>query len=186
MRTSKGNAGYGIIHTSWAIALLFRGCKLLLVVACMLASLPSFAGSLIAWGSGLGTNVPLTLTNVTSIAAGLEHCVVLLSDGSVRAWGNNSYTQTNVPEGLSNVVLIAGGLAAGTLIFRRIRGSHGGNLWPLILSSAGFMYLWWLAAILFDLCFTWQRYVRLAVWQEYLAAAREPRLVRERELQSGE
>jgi hypothetical protein len=82
-------------------------------------------------------------------------------------------------------LLIAGGLATGTLIFSRIRGSHGGNLWPLILSSAAFMYLWWLAAILFDLCFTWQRYVRLAVWQEYLAAAREPRITRERELQSG-
>jgi hypothetical protein len=82
-------------------------------------------------------------------------------------------------------LLIAGGLAAGTLIFGRIRGSHdGGNLWPLILSSAAFMYLWWLAAILFDLCFTWQRYVRLAVWQEYLTAAREPRVKRERELQS--
>jgi hypothetical protein len=82
-------------------------------------------------------------------------------------------------------LLIAGGLATGTLIFSRIRGSHGGgNLWPLILSSAAFMYLWWLAAILFDLCFTWQRYIRLAVWQENLAAAREPRVKRERKLQS--
>ena len=82
-------------------------------------------------------------------------------------------------------LLIAGGLAAGTLILQRIRVPHGGNLWPLILSSAAFIYLWWLAAILFDLSFTWQRYVRLAVWQEYLAAAREPRLMRERKLRSG-
>jgi hypothetical protein len=79
-------------------------------------------------------------------------------------------------------LLIAGGLSAGTLIFRRINESHGCNLWPLILSSAAFMYLWWLAAILFDLCFTWQRYIRLAVWQEYLAAARYPRITREKEL----
>ncbi len=109
MKTSKGNAGCVIIHTGWAIALLWDRYKLLLVVGCMLASLPSFAGSLIAWGSGLGTNVPPTLTNVVFIAAGEEHCLVLLSDGSVSAWGNNSYFQTNVPEGLSNVVAISGG-----------------------------------------------------------------------------
>src|SRR6266403_1769018 len=109
MKTSKGNAECVITLTGWAIVLHWQRCKLLLVVGCMLASLPSFAGSVIAWGSGLGTNVPPTLTNVASIAAGSEHCVVLLTDGSVSAWGNNSYSQTNVPDGLSNVVAIAAG-----------------------------------------------------------------------------
>src|SRR5467141_3196609 len=109
MKTSKGNAECVITLTGWAIVLHWQRCKLLLVVGCMSASLPSFAGSLIAWGSGLGTNVPPTLTNVTAIAAGLEHCVVILADGSVTAWGNNSHAQTNVPEGLSNVVAVSAG-----------------------------------------------------------------------------
>jgi hypothetical protein len=79
-------------------------------------------------------------------------------------------------------LLIAGGLAAAILVVQEIKGSgHGGdNLWPLILSSAAFIYLWWLSAILFDLFFTWQRYIRLAVWQEYLKQARKDRIVRER------
>ena len=34
------------------------------------------------------------------------------------------------------------------------------SLWPLILSGAGAVYLWWLAAILFDLVFIWHYYVR--------------------------
>jgi hypothetical protein len=47
------------------------------------------------------------LTNVTSIAAGLEYSVALKPDGTVVAWGWNDYGQTNVPAGLSNVTAIA-------------------------------------------------------------------------------
>lgn len=32
-------------------------------------------------------------------------------------------------------------------------------LWPLALSAAGFLYLWWLAALIFDLVFVWHRYI---------------------------
>jgi hypothetical protein len=33
-------------------------------------------------------------------------------------------------------------------------------LWPVVLSVAAFLYLWWLAAGLFDLVFIWHRYIR--------------------------
>jgi hypothetical protein len=33
-------------------------------------------------------------------------------------------------------------------------------MWPVVLSGAAFLYLWWLAALIFDLGFVWQRYVR--------------------------
>ena len=33
-------------------------------------------------------------------------------------------------------------------------------VWPVLLSGAAFLYLWWLAALIFDLGFVWQRYVR--------------------------
>jgi hypothetical protein len=46
--------------------------------------------------------------------------------------------------------------------------------WPVLLGGAAFLYLWWLAALIFDLAFIWQRYVRNSVandrlreWQEY-------------------
>jgi len=79
-------------------------------------------------------------------------------------------------------LLIAGGLAAATLVVQQIKGHGGDNLLPLILSSAAFIYLWWLAAILFDLSFIWQRYIRLAIWQEYLQLARKDRIAREKAL----
>ncbi len=50
-------------------------------------------------------------------------------------------------------------------------------VWPVLLSGAAFLYLWWLAALIFDLGFVWQRYIRnslandrLMLWSNY----REP------------
>jgi hypothetical protein len=64
---------------------------------------------LVAWGqttSGKIT-VPAALTNVTAVAAGQSHSVVLHRDGRVRVWGATS--QTNVPSTLTNAVAIAAG-----------------------------------------------------------------------------
>jgi hypothetical protein len=36
-------------------------------------------------------------------------------------------------------------------------------VWPVLLATAGFLYLWWLGALLFDMAFIWQRYVRGSV-----------------------
>ena len=68
------------------------------------------------------------LSNVAEVAAGSRHSLALLSDGTVKAWGNNTYgqaqptvaaqirqqTTNNIPEpvavnGLSNVTAIAAG-----------------------------------------------------------------------------
>lgn len=55
------------------------------------------------------TNVPPDLNGVVAIAAGASHCLALKSDGTVVAWGDNTYGQTNVPAGLSNVIAVAAG-----------------------------------------------------------------------------
>ena len=51
-------------------------------------------------------------------------------------------------------------------------------VWPVLLSGAFFLYLWWLAALIFDLAFVWQRYIRNSVandrlkeWQDVGRAA---------------
>jgi hypothetical protein len=36
-------------------------------------------------------------------------------------------------------------------------------LWPVILASIAFLYLWWLATLIFDLAFVWHRYIRQSV-----------------------
>src|SRR5580692_4663079 len=65
------------------------------------------ATSIIAWGDDTygETNVPIGLTDVVAISAGDKYSLALRSDGTVVAWGNNTF----VPAGLSNVVAIATG-----------------------------------------------------------------------------
>jgi hypothetical protein len=35
-----------------------------------------------------------------------------------------------------------------------------GPLWPVLIAAVAFFYLWWLAALLFDLVFVWHLYIR--------------------------
>ena len=58
---------------------------------------------------GSASPIPLGLGDVVSVAAGTSHTVALRSDGTVRAWGSDTYGQTNVPAGLTNVIAIAAG-----------------------------------------------------------------------------
>lgn len=86
-------------------------------------------------GTDVLTPAPVAgLSGVTQVAGGYEHALALLSDGTVRAWGENSYGQlgngttteslTPVPvSGLSGVVAVAAGgensfalLANGTVV----------------------------------------------------------------------
>jgi predicted secreted protein len=69
------------------------------------------ASTVVAWGWNTygQTNVPPGLTDVTAVAAGGYHTVVLRSDGTVLAWGDNLNGQTNVPTGLTGVTAITAG-----------------------------------------------------------------------------
>jgi alpha-tubulin suppressor-like RCC1 family protein len=49
------------------------------------------------------------LTNAAAVACGWLHNVAVLTNGTVTAWGNNSWGQTNVPAGLNNVMAVAAG-----------------------------------------------------------------------------
>lgn len=42
------------------------------------------------------------------------------------------------------------------------------TIWPVLLASAAFLYLWWIAVLLFDLSFVWHRYIRHSVGAETL------------------
>jgi hypothetical protein len=52
-------------------------------------------------------NIPTGATNLVAISAGDDHCLALRADGTVFAWGDNSYGQNGIPAGLKNVVAIA-------------------------------------------------------------------------------
>jgi hypothetical protein len=40
--------------------------------------------------------------------------------------------------------------------------------WPVVVAGAVYLYLWWLATLIFDLAFIWQRYVRGSVTNDRL------------------
>ena len=53
--------------------------------------------------------MPADLSGVTAIAAGGRHSLALRADGTVTAWGNNTYGQATVPPDLAGVTAIAAG-----------------------------------------------------------------------------
>jgi hypothetical protein len=62
--------------------------------------------------------------------------------------------------GLKPLIVLSGvGLILTT--YALVKGPRPDQaLWPVVLAGAGFLYLWWLAALLFDLVFVWHRYIR--------------------------
>jgi len=67
------------------------------------------------------------------------------------------------------LLLGAGCVAALSFAGLHVIDAHGdAPLWPLVLSGAAFLYLWWLGILVFDLSFVWHRYIRHAVVQDKL------------------
>src|SRR5208282_1750896 len=100
MQTKMGRLSISIVRT--AVLSLFIG---------LLPGIPLSlrAGSLVAWGSGNGTNVPAGLgDNLVAIAAGQEHGLALSADGLVTGWGTDSRHQaTNLTGVVSDALAVA-------------------------------------------------------------------------------
>jgi hypothetical protein len=81
--------------------------------------------------------------------------------GLARAWQR---TKTHdARRGPAHRVFIwLGALSLLAIIVVNEFGAHDkrGSLWPLLLASAGCVYLWWLASLIFDLVFVWHRYIQ--------------------------
>ncbi|EEF60886.1 immunoglobulin domain-containing protein [Pedosphaera parvula] len=65
-------------------------------------------GTVVAWGSTVGTNVPAGLSNVVAISVGSTFGLAVRSDGTVASWGSGLVT--NVTSTASNVVLTSGSI----------------------------------------------------------------------------
>src|SRR5207253_10320896 len=84
------------------ITLLLAG-----VSCCPVAAAASQAGSVVQWGSYVLPSIEPG-TRFKAIASGFEYTFLAVKmDGTVVAWGLNSYGAASVPPGLSNVIAIA-------------------------------------------------------------------------------
>ena len=52
--------------------------------------------------------------SIVRVSGGVAYALALKSDGTVTAWGKNTYGQCNVPAGLTGVVAVAAGSAGGS------------------------------------------------------------------------
>jgi hypothetical protein len=59
-------------------------------------------------------------------------------------------------------LLVPASILGVLYLYMRVAGApdERGDLWPVFLAALAFLYLWWLAARLFDLVFFWHRYIR--------------------------
>jgi hypothetical protein len=124
---------------AWAIGTVSAG-----------AYLWSVDAGLLFQGVGLSLSDPLGSLVLAILLVALVSSVSVLRP----SWGM-------APLILMGIVAIVGKLACGL-------PSAGcpesvGPLWPVLVAAVVFFYLWWLAALLFDLVFVWHLYIRHAM-----------------------
>ena len=162
-----GVVGYVIFRTGWVVSWLVLEIK----IAKVLGYTPPASDFLLA---DINTVLVALLLAVFAVAF------------SVVADRRQQFLQRYPPIRLiargARPLLVAGGLAAVILMIHRAFAVHhpfttSTPFWPVVLSAAAFLYLWWLAIILFDLTFVWHRYIRQSVWQKCLFRAREHNLI---------
>ncbi|KAI9013530.1 kinase-like domain-containing protein [Hyaloraphidium curvatum] len=92
---------------------------------------PNYSGNGVAYcskGECKFQNVSSPAPLVRQVAAGLDFSVVLLADGTVRAFGRNDAGQSTVPEGLGDVLQVAAGHYVAAALVRGGRVVAWGNV----------------------------------------------------------
>jgi hypothetical protein len=67
--------------------------------------------------------------------------------------------------GLKPLIFLGTAVVAGVVgyhLYSAKTVSDIGPIWPVFLATAAFLYLWWLAALTFDLIFVWHLHIRQA------------------------
>jgi hypothetical protein len=67
-------------------------------------------------------------------------------------------------------LMAAGGLTILGIVWPLLSDHHDSltEIWPVLLAGGIFLYLWWLAALIFDLVFIWHRYIRCSTASKVL------------------
>jgi hypothetical protein len=82
--------------------------------------------------------------------------------------------------GLMPLVVLGTAAAAGVSWHYIAGAKEPGPMWPLVLAILGFLYLWWVAALFFDLTFVWHRYIRYSkalAMMDYVLGGKAPAMI---------
>jgi len=86
--------------------------------------------------------------------------LIVLLIALVSGWAGSKWPRTGV-RALPILGLIGTFSLVGAQLYQAYtQGQHDIAVWPVVLASAAFFYLWWLGALLFDLVFVWNVHVR--------------------------
>jgi len=78
------------------------------------------------------------------------------------------------PKWSMRALLLPGAATVAYIVYHYVRKAPG-NLWPVFVAGAAFLYLWWLVALIFDLTFVWHRYIRSNATPDLLMKIRDKR-----------
>lgn len=86
--------------------------------------------------------------------------LIVLLIALVSGWAGSKWPRSGVRALPILGLLGTFGLVGAQLYQAYAQGQHDIAVWPVLLASAAFFYLWWLGALLFDLVFVWNVHVR--------------------------
>lgn len=129
--------------------LFWRGISLVMLAAAMAAY---------TWSTSAVTRETLGDVFGTHSTAGVLITVAVIA--IVSGWAGSMWPRAGVR--LLPILGLIGtfGLVGGQLHQASLHHRHVVAVWPVVLASAAFFYLWWLGALLFDLVFVWNVHVR--------------------------
>lgn len=133
-----------------------------------LAGVAIFILSAMAYGSWVEPAERERLGDIFQVYLGLDPTTGLLGLAALLVILIYLVSRTFPSWGLKPL-LILGGLAIFGIVAYLVWtdpvpvAEQRGPMWPVFLAGAGFLYLWWLSALIFDLTFVWHRYIRHSV-----------------------
>jgi hypothetical protein len=106
--------------------------------------------------------LPNTHPGTSRILAAVAIVVISSLVGAVRPdWG-------------ATPMILTGGLGIAGFVAYAVGENLTGPIWPVFLAGAACLYLWWLAALLFDLVFVWHLYIRSSLINRRLREMTSP------------
>jgi hypothetical protein len=110
------------------------------------------------WVTSAATRATLGAIFGSHTTAGVSFAV--LSIALVSGWAGSRWPRTGVRTLPILGLLGTFGLVGAQLYRAYSPDRHDVSVWPVLLASVAFFYLWWLGALLFDLVFVWNVHVR--------------------------